>query len=499
MGCYVLPDLHFPHPVVMKTFSLSQKLGGLVALLLLLAIVLGGLGVYAIRATNQGLLTVYQDRVVPLKQLKVIADAYAVNLIDAANKTNAGIFTPRQALASVVDARASIKREWGNYLATYLTPEEAALAKQAGDLLAVADRDVERLEAALRKLGDAKAEAGVLVEFDGPLYATIDPVSAKISDLVELQLRVAGEEYAAAQKRYNRLLLQFTLLIAIGGGGSLIGAFLLIRRVTGVLHAASAEIHSAAVQASAASGQVSGGSQTIAQGASEQAATLEETGASLEEIASMTSRNAENAAAAHTAASDTRESAERGVAQVARLQNSMQALVESSADITKILKTIEEIAFQTNILALNAAVEAARAGEAGAGFSIVADEVRSLAKRCSEAARDTAAKIGVANENSGIGAATSREVAATLEMILSKVRDVDSRIGEIATASGEQSTGLAQLNTAVRQLDQITQGNASTAEETASAAEELNAQSSELIKIVDRLVGLIDGASATPR
>jgi methyl-accepting chemotaxis protein len=483
----------------MKTLSLSQKLGFVVAILLVLAVVLGGLGLYAIRETNRGLLTVYQDRVVPLKQLKVIADAYAVNIIDAANKTNAGIFTPREALASVVAARTAIKREWESYLATHLTPEEAALAKQAGELLAAADRDVVRLEAALEERGDAQAGAGGLLEFDGPLYATIDPVSAKISDLVELQLRVAGEEYADAQARYHRLLLKFTVLIAVGGGGALIGAVLLIRRIAGVLHAAAAEIQAAAAQAAAASGQVSGGSQTIAQGASEQAATLEETGASLEEIASMTSRNAENATAAHTAASDTRASAERGVAQVAKLQGSMQALVDSSADITKILKTIEGIAFQTNMLALNAAVEAARAGEAGAGFSIVADEVRSLARRCAEAARDTAAKISVANESSGSGAATGREVAATLEMILSKVRDVDSRIGEIATACGEQSTGITQLNTAVRQMDQITQANAATAEETASAAEQLNAQSAELIHIVGRLVGLIDGEARARR
>lgn len=479
----------------MKTLSLTQKLGGIVAILLMLAVVLGVLGVYAIRETNRGLLTVYQDRVVPLKQLKVIADAYAVNIIDAANKTNAGIFTPREALESVVAARTAIKREWASYLATYLTPEEAALAKQAGELLAAADSHAGRLEAVLTERGEAKAAAGSLEEFDGPLYAAIDPVSVKISDLVELQLRVAGEEYAAAQARYRRLLIEFTALIGLGGGGALIGAVLLIRRIAGVLHVSAGEIQAAAVQASAASGQVSGGSQTIAQGASEQAATLEETGASLEEIASMTARNAENATAAHTAASDTSASAERGVAQITKLQGSMQALVNSSADIAKILKTIEEIAFQTNILALNAAVEAARAGEAGAGFSIVADEVRSLARRCAEAARDTAAKISVANENSGIGAATSREVAATLEMILVKVRDVDLRIGEIASACGEQSTGIAELNTAVRQMDQITQANAATAEETASAAEELNAQSAELIKIVGRLVGLIDGAA----
>lgn len=477
----------------MKTLSLAQKLWALVTLLLLLSAVLGGLGLHAIRQTNQGLLTVYQDRVVPLRQLKVIADAYAVNIIDAANKTNAGIFTPAEGLSSVQTARAAIMREWETYLATYLTPEEAVLAKQAGDALAAADRDVVRLEAALKTMGEVKAAAGSLVEFDGPLYATIDPVSAKISDLVELQLRVAGEEYAEAQRRYQDLLVRIGGLIAVGGGGAFISAWFLIRRITGVLHGAAQEIESAAMQASAASGQVSGGSQTIAQGASEQAATLEETGAALEEIASMTKRNAETAVEAHGAASDARISAEKGVQQVVRLQTSMDALANSSADIAKILKTIEEIAFQTNMLALNAAVEAARAGEAGAGFAVVADEVRSLARRCAEAARDTAGKISVATENSAGGAAISREVAATLEMILVKVRDVDMRIGEISTASNEQSTGIAELNTAVRQLDQVTQGNAATSEETAAAAEELNAQSTELIGIVERLVLLIDG------
>ena len=371
--------------------SLAKKLAALVAALLLLSAVLGVAGLYSLRLTNQGLKTVYEDRVVPLRGLKTIADEYAVKIIDAANKANAGMFTPGQALASVEQAEASIAREWNAYMATYLTPEEAALAAEARELFKPADRDVLGLREALKAMGDAPAEAG------------------------------------------------------------------------------------------------------IAQGASEQAATLEETVATLEEIASMTKRNAETAGEAHTAASDARASAEQGVAQVGRLQVSIDAVANSSADIAKILKTIEEIAFQTNLLALNAAVEAARAGEAGAGFAVVADEVRSLARRCSEAAQDTAAKIGAATESSKGGAAISREVAGSLEMILTKVRDVDMRIGEIATASAEQSVGIEQLNTAVRQLDQVTQGNAATAEETASASEELNAQSTELIGIVHRLVHLIDG------
>jgi methyl-accepting chemotaxis protein len=337
---------------------------------------------------------------------------------------------------------------------------------------------------------------GMLAEFDGPLYQTIDPVSGKISDLVDLQLRVAGEEYATAQTRYDRLQMRILVIIVAGGGGMFLAAVFFIRRITVLLRATVNEIAAAAGRTAEASGQVSSGNHTISERANQQAATLEETSASLEEISSMTKRNAETVVEAQSATADARISAESGVAQMGKLKVSMDALVSSSAEIAKVLKTIEEIAFQTNMLALNAAVEAARAGEAGAGFAVVADEVRSLARRCSEAARDTADKITVATENSVGGAAISSEIAVTLEAILVKVSDLDLRMGEIATASGEQSTGIEQLNTAVRQLDQITQGNAQTSEQTASAADQLDTQSAELSHIVETLRGLVEGGSA---
>ena len=243
-------------------------------------------------------------------------------------------------------------------------------------------------------------------------------------------------------------------------------------------------------QTVSAAGQVSTASQTLASGASEQAASLEETSASLEEIGSMTQRNAENAQKAKTLASQARQAADTGVTDIVEMNEAMQKIRESSDDISKIIKTIDEIAFQTNILALNAAVEAARAGEAGAGFAVVAEEVRSLAQRAASAARETGGKIEGAITRTKRGSDLNQKVSTSLEDIAKRVREVDSLIQEIATASHEQSQGISQVGTAVSQMDKVTQSNAASAEESASAAEQLNAQAHTLKQIVGQLAAL---------
>jgi methyl-accepting chemotaxis protein len=260
----------------------------------------------------------------------------------------------------------------------------------------------------------------------------------------------------------------------------LVAAFIIIRGVSKALTQTAETLTAGSLQVAAAAGQVSASSQAMAEGASEQAASLEEISSSIEELASMTKRNAENAVSGKTAAAQARAAAEAGAAEMERMQAAMNAIQQSSTDIGKIIKTIDEIAFQTNILALNAAVEAARAGEAGAGFAVVADEVRSLAQRSALAARETADKIADAIARSGQGVELSARVSVGLQEILSKSREVDRLVTEVATASNEQSEGISQINMAISQMDKVTQSNAAGAEETASAAEELNAQSEEL-------------------
>jgi len=255
-------------------------------------------------------------------------------------------------------------------------------------------------------------------------------------------------------------------------------------------------IGASADQTAAAAGQVSSSSQSLAEGASEQAASLEETSASLEELSSMTKRNAESSQQAKQAATTARGSADTGAHQMEAMQNAMQTIKSASEDITKILKTIDEIAFQTNILALNAAVEAARAGEHGAGFAVVAEEVRALAQRSAVAAKETAAKIEHSVAQSQHGVTISAEVAKSFADIQTRIQQLETLVGEIATASTEQSQGIGQVTTAVSEMDKVTQSNAGNAEETAAAAEELNSQSLMLKEAVGQLQTLTGANSA---
>jgi len=207
----------------------------------------------------------------------------------------------------------------------------------------------------------------------------------------------------------------------------------------------------------------------------------------------MTQRNASAAGEAKALSTQTRTTADTGAAHMQAMQNAMEAIKTASGDVTKILKTIDEIAFQTNILALNAAIEAARAGEAGAGFAVVAEEVRGLAQRSAQAARETAAKIEDSTTKSQEGVRISAEVAQNFATIQHQIQDLDRLVAEIATASSEQSTGLQQLNSAVSQMDKITQQNAATAEESASAAAELHIRVDDISGVVGNLLRSVGG------
>jgi methyl-accepting chemotaxis protein len=277
---------------------------------------------------------------------------------------------------------------------------------------------------------------------------------------------------------------------------ALILGWFLIRGINRALGQMAGVLNDSSAQVAAASSQVASSSQILAEGASEQAASLEETSASLEELSSMTKRNAESAQQAKQAAGQTRLSADTGARQVKSMQSAMQAITLASADIAKILKTIDEIAFQTNILALNAAVEAARAGTAGAGFAVVADEVRALAQRCAAAAKETAVKIDDSVAKSQEGAQVSAEVAKSFETIQQQILQLDGLVAEIASASSEQSQGIGQVTIAVSQMDKVTQSNAAGAEESAAASQDLNAQAEVLTNAVGGLQRLVGGSNS---
>jgi methyl-accepting chemotaxis protein len=270
-------------------------------------------------------------------------------------------------------------------------------------------------------------------------------------------------------------------------------AFITNRGANRILRGIAASLGEGSCQIASAAGQVSSASQTLSRGASEQAASLEETSSSLEEMSSMTRRNADNAQKANDLAKQARTAADKGTDDMQAMSAAMEAIKASSDDIAKIIKTIDEIAFQTNILALNAAVEAARAGEAGMGFAVVAEEVRNLAQRSAQAAKETAAKIEGAIANTAEGVEISDKVAQTLNEIVTKARQVDELAAEVAGASREQTQGIIQINLAVGQMDKVTQSNAANAEESAAAAEELNAQAEGMKTAVAAVLRLVGG------
>ncbi len=242
-----------------------------------------------------------------------------------------------------------------------------------------------------------------------------------------------------------------------------------------------------------ASTQVSSSSRQLAEGASRQASSLEETSASLDEMSSMTSHNAENAKQANSYTNE-------GVDNLKNANSTMKALIESMTDIstassnvTKIIKTIDQIAFQTNLLALNAAVEAARAGEAGAGFAVVADEVRNLALRVAEASKNTQGMMKEIIENIDNGSGLVKETDDRYRIVAVGVQKIKELVDEISSASNEQAQGINQINIAISEMDKITQMNASNAEESADASAELNGHSANMDRIVAELIPLIRG------
>jgi CHASE3 domain sensor protein len=280
--------------------------------------------------------------------------------------------------------------------------------------------------------------------------------------------------------------------------GIFVGVFL-TRSFSTVLHQVANDLSKGSAQSTGTVSQISSASRSLAEGASQQAASLEETSSSLEELSSMTRRNAENAQKVNDLAKQARAAADKGAQDMQDMSGAMTGIKSSSDDVAKIIKTIDEIAFQTNILALNAAVEAARAGEAGMGFAVVADEVRNLAQRSAQAAKETAAKIEGAIQRTAQGVEITGKVAQSLTEIVSKTRQVDELAAEVANASREQTQGITQINTAVAEMDKVTQSNAANAEESAAAAEELNAQAIVVKGSVERLLILVGGNQTDDR
>jgi methyl-accepting chemotaxis protein/methyl-accepting chemotaxis protein-1 (serine sensor receptor) len=327
-------------------------------------------------------------------------------------------------------------------------------------------------------------------EITAPIYKKI---AAAADRLQAIQTEALGEDKrnVDSQNASSRgIAIGLLVLCAILG----FIVIVVVRGVTRDVGRAVVQLADGAEQVASAAMQVSAASQSLAQGSSEQAASLEETSSSSEEINSMTRKNAENSkvAAEFTGQVDQRVAAANQT--LGHMVTSMTEINTSSEKVSKIIKVIDEIAFQTNILALNAAVEAARAGEAGMGFAVVADEVRNLAQRCAQAAKDTASLIEESMSKSKDGMSKLDQVAEAIRSITESASKVKTLVDEVNLGSQEQARGIEQISKAIVQMEQVTQKNAANAEESASASEELSGQAETMKGVVGELQALVGGS-----
>ena len=329
--------------------------------------------------------------------------------------------------------------------------------------------------------------------FAQKVQPSLDDIGRQADSLVEQQNRdlAALSRTAASKSARSTWITIWLTLLAFGVGGAV---FWTVKKASGALQNLSDNLAESAEQVSGAAAQVSGASQSLARGAAEQAASLEETSASTEEIASITRKNAGHALQVASLVRQSEQGASEVNQTLDRMVQKMKEIDGSSQKIARIIKVIDEIAFQTNILALNAAVEAARAGEAGLGFAVVADEVRNLAQRCAQAARDTASLIEESIETSRDGNARLDQMAGAVRAMTENSMQVKSLVDEVNTGSQDQTRGMDQIAHAVLQMEQVTQKNAAAAEQSASAGTELNRFAGGLRTLVGEMREMVGSA-----
>jgi len=506
---------------MLNNLKIGTKLYALIGFMALLSIIIGILGLHSAKLSDDGLDTVYKDRVVPLKDLKVIADMYAINIVDTAHKVRNGNLKWDEGRKNVDEAAKTIAEKWRAYLATTLVSEEKKLVEEVKPLMKAADTAVTTLSEILKK-EDRDALAKFTIT---ELYPVMDPVSGKFSDLVDVQLKVAKEEYDKSARTYEQsktiseAAIIFGVLLA-GGFGFLIVRSITTPLATGVMVANKLahgdltvevvvsgndetaqlmtalksmteklctiinQISSTSTQVAAASNQLHSTAEHIATGAEEVAAQAGAVATAGEEMSATSGDIAHNCQMAADGAQRALQTASNGAAVVERtvivmgqisekVQESaktVESLGARSDQIGAIIGTIEDIADQTNLLALNAAIEAARAGEQGRGFAVVADEVRALAERTTRATKEIGEMIkSIQKETKG--------AVAAMEL---GVEQVEAGTVEAARSGEALRDILEQVNDVAMQVNQI----ATAAEEQTATTREISSNMQQITEVV---------------
>jgi methyl-accepting chemotaxis protein len=480
----------------MNSWTISRRIIVGFTAMLGIVIAIGSLAIWRGQTLKSAIQVLGDNSLPSVLTLRAVGGATRDNIFTTVRYLDAVTAEERKVLEDEIAAnRAEIDAAFQKYEGLISDSEDRRLFEETKRTRAAFAAVRTRLLEAVRT--DKAEEAKKLLEEQviPAFQESVKAIDANMKYNEQLAAAVTKSSQEAA--RATVLWISIALALSLAAATALIGW--IVRSTNRVLRDLAGNLDLGATQTASAARQVSAASQTLSSGASEQAASVEETSASLEEISVMIRSTADNAEKAKALAGEAQAVAQAGSRTMVEMNHAMAAIDTSSAEVAKIVKNIDEIAFQTNILALNAAVEAARAGEAGAGFAVVADEVRSLAQRSAAAAKETADKIEAAIASSRAGSASCAKVGESLTQIAQKVSCTDALVGEIATAAREQAQGIEQINTAITQMDQVTQSNSSSAEESASAAEELDAQASSLKDMVGQLRELVGGAtSAAP-
>lgn len=336
-------------------------------------------------------------------------------------------------------------------------------------------------------------EAAIRIMHDETYHVEKKKIMEPIDEFFKLLDERTAGEVQKLQKRSALMLWLIIGMICLLTVLILISLIIFNLFITKPLEGITVNLKQSSSHIEQASSQLSSSSQQIASGSAEQASQIEETTAAVEELNSMVKQNAQNSREAATLAREGSTNAEKGFNEMENMLSAMTEINKSSDEIKKVMKVIDDIAFQTNILALNAAVEAARAGEAGMGFAVVADEVKNLANRSSEAAKDTAEMIETTIKKSEKGLEIANSLIASFKDILTGASKASDMSLEVEKASGEQEKGLDQVSRAIIEFDKVVQANVSTSEETASSAEELNSQAALINNQLNDLILLVKG------
>ncbi|NEP44667.1 MAG: methyl-accepting chemotaxis protein [Okeania sp. SIO2H7] len=450
-----------------------------------------GYSTHSLSRMDRQIETIYDDRVIPLELLKKVSDDYAITIIDEVNKTQEGMRKPEVALKSIEEATSRIDENWEAYKQTFLTPEEEQLVREAEILFRVADTEIEELKIILETGNLASLEV-----FDGPLYRVIDPVTAQLQKLTNLQSEIAAEEREKARNLYAQIIGFFALLVVIAVlVGPIIGYYL-SKSIVATFKETIATITENSNQIAAATEEQEKVAEQQGAAVNQTTATIDELNATFKTTSEQASSVAAGALQALNYASEGSKAVEKSLEKMTLIKSKVEAIAlqidrlrEQTNLINNIASLVRELASQTNMLALNASVEAVRAGEYGKGFAVVAGEIRKLADRSKlsadeinsliaeiqgainltvtatregninvvegeKIARETAEVFNEVTRAADEGVLSTKQIAMMVQKQAVALQQVVEAMNDLNTAAKENARGISQTQEGIKNLSE---------------------------------------------